>query len=189
MIHKQSVAQDVSAEMPQNESEWRLLSIGRYSTAKNFDNIPDICARLLDKGLSIKWYLIGFGSDEDLIRRKIAEQKMESHVILLGKKENPYPYIKSCDLYVQPSRYEGKSVTVREAQMLGKPVVITNYPTAKSQLENGVDGVIVPLNNQGCAEGIAELLRHPERMKGLQENCQVRDFSNAEEIKKLYQLI
>ena len=57
-----------------------------------FDNIPDICARLLYKGLSIKWYLIGFGSDEDLIRRKIAEQKMESHVILLGKKENPYPY-------------------------------------------------------------------------------------------------
>lgn len=189
LIHKQSVAQDVSAEMPQNESEWRLLSIGRYSTAKNFDNIPDICARLLYKGLSIKWYLIGFGSDEDLIRRKIAEQKMESHVILLGKKENPYPYIKSCDLYVQPSRYEGKSVTVREAQMLGKPVVITNYPTAKSQLEDGVDGVIVPLDNQGCAEGIADLLRHPERMKMLQKNCAARDYSNAEEIKKLYQLI
>ena len=50
---------------------------------------------------------------------------MEDKVIILGKRENPYPYIKACDLYVQPSRYEGKCVTVREAQMLGKPVVIT----------------------------------------------------------------
>ncbi len=162
-----------------------LLSVGRYCTAKNFDNIPDICSKLVSMGLDVYWCIIGFGPDEELIRQRIREAHMEERVILLGKKENPYPYIKACDLYVQPSRYEGKCVTVREAQMLGKPVVITRYPTASSQLEDGVDGAIVPQDNEGCAEGVAALLRDPERMKRLSETCLSRDYSNAEEAKKL----
>ena len=166
----------------------RLLSIGRYCTAKNFDNIPDICARLVSAGQNVKWYLIGYGGDEELIRQKIIEADMVEHVVLLGKKENPYPYINACDLYVQPSRYEGKAVTVREAQMLGKPVVITRYATAKDQLEDDVDGVIVPMDNEGCAEGIAVLLRNPEEMARLSDCCQQRDYTNAAEIGKLYAL-
>lgn len=164
----------------------RLLSIGRYCTAKNFDNIPDICARLVSAGLNVKWYLIGYGGDESLIRQRIAESGMEDNVIILGKKENPYPYIKACDLYVQPSRYEGKCVTVREVQMLGKPVVITRYATSASQLEDGVDGVIVPMDNEGCAAGIADLLRDPARMERLSQTCKSRDYSNRQEVEKLY---
>ena len=167
----------------------KILSIGRYCTAKNFDNVPDICSRLICSGLDVYWYIIGFGADEQLIRRKIAECGVEGRVILLGKKENPYPYIKACNLYVQPSRYEGKCVTVREAQMLGKPVVITNYETAKSQLENGIDGIIVPLDNQKCAEGIFDLLKRNGLLDVLASNCQKRDYSNANEVEKIYRIL
>ena len=104
---------------------------------------------------------------------------MEKNVILLGKKENPYPYIRECDVYVQPSRYEGKSVTVREAQMLSKPVVITAYATAESQLENNVDGLIVPMDNESCAKAIAELLKNKKLCLELSENCKKRDYSNS----------
>lgn len=173
-------------DMPHLDDGYRLLSIGRFSEAKNFDNVPDICKSLLDAGLHVKWYLIGYGGDEELIRQKILEAGMEEHVILLGKKENPYPYIKACDLYVQPSRYEGKCVTVREAQTLGKPVVITRYATSASQLEEGVDGVIVPMDNEGCAAGIADLLRDPARMERLSQTCKSRDYSNRQEVEKLY---
>lgn len=114
---------------------------------------------------------------------------MQERVIILGKKDNPYPYLRACDLYVQPSRYEGKAVTVREAQLLGKPVVITKYATSASQLEDGVDGVIVPMDNAGCAAGIAELLRDPERMRQLSENCKKRDYTNSAEIVKIYALV
>ena len=110
-------------------------------------------------------------------------------MILLGKRENPYPCIKACDLYVQPSRYEGKAVSVREAQMLGKPVLITRYTSSKDQLEDGVDGVIVPMDNEGCAEGIAALLRDPERMKQLSQTCKSRDYSNRQEVEKLYRIV
>lgn len=186
-VKKQAETFLAEPEMPADGI--RLLSIGRYCLAKNFDNVPYICSRLIELGLNVYWYIIGFGPDEQLIRKKIAEAGMEDRVILLGKKENPYPYIKACDLYVQPSRYEGKAVTVREAQMLGKPVVITRYATAESQLEDGVDGVIVPMDNDGCAEGIFALLRNPEEMIRLSDCCQQRDYTNAAEIDKLNALM
>lgn len=189
LIKRQAMELDVTKKMPVIEDGFRLLSIGRYCTAKNFDNVPAICSCLLKKGFKVKWYIIGFGGDEELIRQKIAAAKMEEYVILLGKKENPYPYIKACDLYVQPSRYEGKSVTVREAQMFAKPVVITAYPTSGSQLEDGVDGVVVPMDNEGCADGIAKLLDDPKKMQSLSEACRRRDYSNQKKVEKLYELL
>ena len=175
-------------DMP-SKGSLALLSVGRFCDAKNFDNVPDICRRLVADGLDVKWYLIGYGGDEPLIRQKIDDAGMQERVIILGKKDNPYPYMRACDLYVQPSRYEGKAVTVREAQLLGKPVVITNYATSGSQLEDGVDGVIVPLDNAGCAAGIAALLRDPARMQRLSENCAKRDYTNSAEVEKIYTLM
>lgn len=179
---------DPETEMP-NDGTIKLLSVGRFCTAKNFDNVPEICKYIREQGFSVKWYLIGYGGGEDLIRSKIAEFGMGDFVIILGKKENPYPYIKACDLYVQPSRYEGKCVSVVEAQILNKPVVITNYATSASQLENGVDGVIVPMDNEGCAQGIISLLCNPELQQRLIENTQKQEYTNAGEIEKIYSLI
>lgn len=176
------------ADFPRDGSI-RLLSIGRYCEAKNFDNVPDICRRIQQTGLDIKWYLIGFGGDEALIREQIAQAGMEDCVIMLGKRDDPYPYIANCDLYVQPSRYEGNSVTVHEAQILAKPVVITRYATSASQLCDGVDGVIVPMDNEGCAAGITALLLDPEKMKQLSENCRRGDYANTCQVEALLNLL
>ena len=164
-IQEQAHAFDVNAEMPQEEGVTRLLSVGRFTEAKNFDNVPDICRRLLDAGVPVRWYLIGYGGDEALIRQRIAEAGMEKHVILLGKKDNPYPYMSTCDVYVQPSRYEGCPVTIQEAQALGKPVIATAFPTVKSAIQDGVNGVIVPLDNEGCAQGIVRILQDTDLLK------------------------
>lgn len=187
-IHKQADMVDVSDEMNSGEA-LKLLSVGRFSTAKNFDNVPDICRRIVESGLNVKWFLIGYGGDEKLIKSKIKENGMENNVVILGKKSNPYPYIKACDAYIQPSRYEGKCVAVREAQILGKPVIITNYTTAPSQLKDGFDGAIVPLDNEDCAEAITKILKTPDKLTILAENCAKTDYSNAEELDKIYKLI
>lgn len=165
----------------------RLLSIGRLSYPKNFDNIPAICAALVRRGCNVLWEIIGYGDKavEAEILQNIEAYHMEDHVKLLGKRDNPYPYIKRCDVYVQPSRYEGKAVTVREAQMLGKPVIITAYPTAPSQLEDGVDGIIVPLDNEACAEAMANILQNPSQLEMLAAACRARDYSNRTEAQKL----
>lgn len=166
-----------------------ILSVGRFSYPKNFDNVPEIASLIKSKGIDFKWYIIGEGGEEPLIRSKIAEYNMEDTVILLGKKENPYPYIKACDIYVQPSRFEGKAVTVCEALILNKPVIITNYATAHSQIKNGFDGVIVPLDNEGCANAIAEAMTDQELLHELIENMKSTNYSNESEIEKLYELI
>ena len=186
-VRQQAELLDVSDEMPGNGV--RLLSIGRFCHQKNFDNVPFIARNLVDAGFDdFHWYIIGFGN-ENLIREKIAEAGMQEHVIILGKKENPYPYIKACDIYVQPSRYEGKSVTVREAQMLYKPVVITNYATARSQIKDGKDGVIVPMDNEGCARGIVDLIRNNELQQSIKDYLRAHDYGNEREVEKIYKLL
>lgn len=182
-IRSQSLAFSAEEEMPE-DGNIRLLSVGRYCDAKNFDNVPEICSLMS----SVKWYIIGYGQDEELIKSRIAQFGMQDKVILLGKKTNPYPYFRSCDFYVQPSRYEGNAVTVNEALILGKPVAITNYATAQSQIDDGVDGVIVPLENRKCAEGLMNFINDSELRQKILSNIKNTDFSRSGEINKLYEL-
>jgi len=186
-VRQQAELMDVTDSMEPDTVN--LLSVGRYTNAKNYDNVPDIARRIIGMGHeNLKWYIIGFGDDEAKIRRKISEAGMEDYVILLGKKDNPYPYIKACDIYVQPSRYEGKCMTVREAQVLCKPIVITDYPTARSQVQDGVDGVIVPMDNEGCARGISQVINNLDLRNGLSAYLSSHDYGNESEVEKLYAL-
>lgn len=180
---------DPLPEMQTAEDELNLCSIGRFTIQKNFDNVPYIAKLLKEKGAKFKWFLIGYGGDEELINENIRKAGMEETVIMLGKKSNPYPYMKACDIYVQPSRMEGRAVSVTEAQILSRPVVITDYPTASAQLHNGFDGLVVPLDNEGCAAGLFELMTNPEKTKELSDNCSQTDYRNAEEVEKIYGLI
>ena len=162
-----------------------LLSVGRFSYAKAFDRAVHICKAIIDKGIDIRWYIVGFGGEEEKIKMVIHETGMEERFILVGKQLNPYPFIKACDVYIQPSRYEGKAVTVREAQILCKPVVITNYATASSQVEDGIDGIIVPNDIEGAAEGIAAFLQNKQKQQEIVAHLQNHHYGNEDEVKKI----
>ena len=97
--------------------------------------------------------------------------------------------MKACDLYVQPSRYEGKAVTVTEAQILGKPVMITNYATANSQIRDRVDGYIAKLSIDGIADGIEKLYKDNEIRDSIANKCTSINYTNNYELEKLYRLI
>ena len=210
----------------ENEPALKLLTIGRYSYQKKMEDIPYLYRKLVEasqveggveasqveeiskekgKGKSeksVKWYIIGYGSPEieQQVREEIAKEGMQEHVILLGKQSNPYPFIRTCDVYVQPSRYEGKSITVREAQILCKPVIVTHYPTAPSQIGPtlslprregtlvGQDGVIVPLEREACARAMIEVLRDKELLSSLSKYLADHDYGNEAEIEKIYKL-
>lgn len=165
-----------------------LCSVGRIAYLKNFDNIPYIAKKLKGKGLSFHWYIIGPGNHDD-IDMSIREEGVTDCVHFIGAKSNPYPWMRVCDIYVQPSRYEGHSVTVREAQILGKPVIITNYPTAKSQIRDGVDGIICGMDNESIAHAIISLARDREKQEALAKYVSSHDYGNEKEIEKIYQLL
>ena len=183
-MSKESIEEDIK-----NDNSFKLVSVARLSHAKGIDNAVRALKVLHDRGLTdVKWYVVGYGGDEEMIRNLIKENNLEDSFILLGKKINPYPYMKMADLYVQPSRYEGKAVTVTEAQILGKPVLITNYPTAKSQIKDKYDGVICELSIQGIANGIEQLYRDNVSIETLAKNCINTDYNNSYELNKLYKL-
>lgn len=183
-------ASEGSITLDDDESVVNLLTIGRYSPPKKMEEIPMICRKILNRGVQIKWYIVGYGSweIENVVRENARQEGVADNIVLLGKKENPYPYIKACDIYVQPSRYEGKSITVREAQILCKPVIITNYPTAKSQVIDGVDGTIVPMEVDACAEAMVQFIRDKEKQVRIIKYLKAHDYGNESEIEKIYQL-
>ena len=185
----QKMANEEVKDFNTKKNEFSLLSVARFSPAKGIDNAVKALKVLHNRGLTnIKWNVVGYGGEEENIRKLIKDNNLEASFILLGKKTNPYPYMKKCDLYVQPSRYEGKAVTVVEAQILNKPVLITNYPTAKSQVKENYDGVICELSVEGIADGVEELFKNRMKLNALEENCKKTNYSNSYELEKLYSL-
>lgn len=182
------VREQALLENPKLEGEIKLLTVGRFCYPKAFDQAVRICAGLVKEGMPVKWYAIGYG-DEDSVRKAIEENRMQEHFIILGKKTNPYPYIAACDIYVQPSRYEGKAVTVREAQILGKPVVITAYNTSASQLTNGIDGLIIPMETENAVREIESFIKNKLLQEKFRKNMAIRDYANTEEVERIYSLL
>ncbi|WP_309121655.1 glycosyltransferase [Paenibacillus sp.] len=176
---------------PMSEDDrFKIVTVARLSHAKGIDKAVEALKLLKGKGYDIAWYVVGYGGEEGAIRTLIERHRLERDFILLGKKTNPYPYIREADLYVQPSRYEGKAVTVLEAQILSKPVLITNYPTAPSQVKNGIDGHISELSAHGLAEGIERLYLDSNYRERLTQACKASDYGNStRELQKLYRLI
>ncbi|KQX51970.1 glycosyltransferase [Paenibacillus sp. Root444D2] len=172
------------------QDAFTIVSVGRLSYVKGFDMAVKALRLLHNKGFTqIKWLVVGYGGYEVELKQLITDNKLEDSFILLGKKINPYPYIKACDLYVQPSRYEGKAVTVTEAKILGKPILITNYPTASSQIEDGIEGLICGLSVEGIADGIERFYKNSELREELAVTCDNTDYSNSYELTKLYRII
>ncbi len=174
-----------------------LCSVGRICNAKNYDNIPYMAVALKElfksqgeknKYRDFRWFIVGPG-DHSYIDVLSEELGVHDNVIFTGPSDNPYPYIKDCDIYVHPSRYEGKSIVVREAQVLCKPVIITNYPTAKSQISNGVDGIICELDNKSVAEAIFTLITDSKKQTSIINNLRTHDYAGIAEVDKIYNLI
>lgn len=178
-----------TSDMTVEDGEISLVSVGRLTHQKAFDVAAEVCRKILDDGYKVKWFVIGYGSDEAFIRSKAEEFNVSDKFILLGKKLNVYPYVDKADLYVQPSRYEGKAVTIREAQMLGKACVVTNFPTAGSQVEDGVDAVICGMEVADIANAIEKLIDDTELRERIETIAYSRDYGNLDEINKLYDLI
>ena len=170
-------------------SKVKILTVGRMSPPKGIDTAVLACAELIKRGYDVKWYHIGRGEQEEEIRSLVKDNRLESNFILLGEKENPYPYMRECDIYVQPSRFEGKSIAIDEAKCLAKPIAVTAFPTVFDQIEDGVNGIIAGTTPESLADKI-EMLINDETLKSkLAENLLAEKVGNEEEINKFCELL
>lgn len=170
-------------------SEINILSIGRLHEQKGFDLAIEAAKIMKEQGLNFKWFIIGNGELKEELEKQINALNLADYFILLGTRENPYPYIKNCSIFVQPSRYEGKSVVLDEAKILAVPIVATAYPTVGDQLQDREEGMIVPLNAEGIAEGLERMMRDAELRDRYTEYLSDREYGNQKEIEKYVQLM
>jgi glycosyltransferase involved in cell wall biosynthesis len=167
----------------------KLVTVGRLTYQKGFEMAIEACKNLVTSGYKIKWYIIGEGEERAKLEKMIAENNLQEIFILLGIKENPYPFIREADIYVQPSRFEGKSIAVDEAKILHKPIVVTNFSTAKDQIHHRENGLIVGMNPQSIYEGIKELIDNKELRNKLITHLSTEKLGTESEIQKLYKFI
>ena len=147
-----------------------LLTIGRLSEQKGIDLAIRACAILKQAGIPLRWYSIGKGELEEPLRERIREEGLQEDFVLLGERANPYPALAACDIYVQPSRYEGKCIALEEAKALARPIVTTRYGTVGNQIEEGVTGLLAEIDAASLAETIRGLLEDGNLREELHEN-------------------
>ncbi len=135
----------------------KLLSVGRLNVQKGFDMAIQAAQILQKRGLSFRWLVLGDGPERENLQQQIKECGVERSFYLLGSRENPYCYMKACDILVQPSRTEGKSIVLDEAKLLCKAAVVTEYSTVRDSVEQGKNGLIVAMTAETVAEGIVTL--------------------------------
>lgn len=141
-----------------NFSGIRLLTVGRLAAPKGYDIAAAACKKLKEKGIHFRWYIVGDGMLRSEIEEDIKQNHLQDHLILLGAKSNPYPYIKNCHIYVQTSKFEGFGLAIAEARMLNKPIVTTNFSGVDDQIIDGENGLIVAMNSHAVCDGIIKML-------------------------------
>ena len=170
-----------------DQAKLSLVSIGRLAKPKAFDLSIETAKVLSDQEVDFKWYIIGEGTERKYLEDLISEYTLEDKVLLLGFRDNPYPYIKACDIYVQTSAFEGLGRTLIEASILCKPIVTTNFPTAYELVEDGKTGFITEMQPEKIAESIK--LLHTDKklyLKMIETLSSKADNEKQKTLEKVY---
>lgn len=180
------------AKMPVDDgsfSENTLITVARLSAEKGIDIAIEAAKLLKDAGVSFQWLVIGDGSERESLQQKIASLGLANHFRLLGVRENPYAYVWRSAIYVQPSRYEGKSISIDEAKILGKPIIVTDFETAPDQITSGQNGLISSMKPEILARDIAALLADVGLQRQFSLHLSKEELGTESEADKLYRII
>ena len=167
----------------------RILTVGRLSSEKGQDLTIPVLDRLKKEGYKVRWYCIGDGPERKNYKEKISKLKLEGDYLLLGTKLNPYPFMKQCDIYMQPSRHEGYCITLGEARCFDNPIVTTNFTGANEQIINEENGLVCDISEEGIYQSIKRLLDDRNLYNKIKVNLSKEIVDSTEEINKLEKLI
>lgn len=164
----------------------KIISVGNLRYVKGYDRSIEACKILTEKGYDFRWFIVGEGNERRKLEKLIHKYHLKDKFILLGLKKNPYKYLAQSDIYVQASRHEGYSTTLREAKMLNVPIVITDSVGMSDQIKNNYTGVISLPNSENLALKIELLLSSSELRNSIISHLKESKFSNnKDELMKL----
>ena len=178
-----------SVEFDNNYNGSKIVTVGRLSKEKGQDLAIKALDILKKDRYDVKWYCIGEGNSRREFEQLIKEYNLENDFLLLGATSNPYPYIKSADIYVQTSRHEGYCLTLAEAKALNKPIVTTNFIGAYEQIKDNENGIIVNCNENDLADAIKKLIGKKEICSRFSNKLREEKIDTTNEINKLLDYI
>lgn len=151
----------------------RILTVGRLTAQKRYDVAIDAMALLKSASpVPVRWYVLGEGELRGQLEQQIHKLGLEEEFRFLGVSANPFPYYKACDLYVHATGYEGKSIAIQEAQLLGKPILATDCSGNREQIEQDVDGRLCRLEPQSVCGEILWMIGHPGQCRAYGQRAQ-----------------
>lgn len=188
------LAEELTENLTIDEERINVVTTCRITYyQKGLDRTLDAISKIADEDnelqKKIHWYIIGNGPDYENFKQRVKEKKLESLITVLGAQKNPYKFYAKMDCFFLPSRYEGKPMAVTEALMIGLPVIVTEYSSAREQIQDGVEGRVFDNSNQGTEEAIRYMLNHREEMNTMKRYILQKDYSNVEEMKKIELLL
>lgn len=166
-----------------------FLAVGRLSYEKGSDRLLEACKLLKNAGYPFTLWLVGDGPEREKLMKQASDLGLNDQVSFLGFQTNPYPYMKSADVIVTPSRYEGFSTVVTEAMILGKSVVTTPCSGMDELLGDSEFGLITEDSVEGIYLGMKKMLDNPELRAHYAQKAQARgrDFSKEKLVKQTEQ--
>lgn len=166
----------------------RILTVGRLTAQKAYEISIDAMKILKDHGVKARWYVLGEGELREKLQSQINRLGLKEDFLLLGAKENPYPYYKQCDLYVHATRFEGKSIAIQEAQTLGCTILVSDSSGNREQVIQGEDGMMCELTAEAVSRNIEALLKDPDKCRELGQRASVKLSSENRDVLKLFQI-
>lgn len=167
-----------------DSSKLKLLTVGRLHPMKGIDLAIEAAKQLKSRGVPFVWLVVGEGTERGELQKQIEAAEIADCFRLIGLRDNPYSYMAKCDILVQPSRVEGKSIVLDEAKMLLKPIVATDYRTVKDSIDHGENGWIVEMSGQALCEGIVYVYRDAQLRQKIAMNLQKKQKGNEEELNR-----
>lgn len=147
-----------------------FLSVGRIGNQKGYDILYEAHKMLLTENIYHKIYIIGQGPDLDKLKQKVIEDENSESFVLLGQKENPFPYILAANFYVQSSRYEAYPLSIGESLILKKVIVSTDVGGIREMIVSGENGILTTPSKEGLYQGMRDVLSNPQLVLKIQNN-------------------
>lgn len=189
-ISSQKTIRDLTfAPIDEEAFQNSVLTVGRLTEVKNHQLAIDAFEILDRKNIPFIWYIVGDGALKSQLEASVKRAGLIDRVFFLGVKENPYPYISQSDIFLLTSLYEGDGIVVREAKILNKPIIITNFLTASEHIESNVNGIIVKFTAEELADAIEDLIVNGSKRMKFSKELSKYNWGTEGEIEKLYQLI
>lgn len=185
-LNKQNVIEKAKESVQdfQNENTINFLTVARLVNQKAIGRLINVHEKLIKNGYNHKFYVVGDGPLRNELEQKINDLNLGQTFILLGQKENPYPYIKQADYFCLLSYYEGLPMVLLEAKQLNKYIIITDT-ASREALEGYENKLIVENSENGIYEGLKNVIENQYKPIIKEEN----DDENKKVIEKISNIL